>query len=179
MKIGLVSDTHISAGSFHPKKLISRWINKVDGSAEELCKILRPHFQDVDMVIHAGDFVSYPVITALSEFGPVEGVAGNMDPPEVRSVLPPKKVIKADGFRIGIIHGYGAPKGLEKKLRREFDNVDVIVFGHSHYPVSVEVDGVLMVNPGSPTDKRFAPSRSIGLMHVEGEVRAEIIPLPD
>lgn len=164
MKIGVISDTHISGGSLHPKKLASRIINKVSDSAKELSDLVRPHFKDADLIIHAGDFVCSDVITALEEFGPVEGVAGNMDPHEITSVLPVKKVVSAAGFRIGIIHGFGAPKGLERKLRREFDDVDLIVFGHTHYPFDGVVDGVRMFNPGSPTDQRWAPSLSLGVI---------------
>jgi len=177
MKIGVISDTHISGGSFHPKKLASRVINKVTGDAKWLSDLVRPHFSDVDMIIHAGDFVSSVVVTALEEFGPVEGVSGNMDPGEIRSIFPAKKVIKAGDYRIGIMHGFGAPSGLAGKVRREFEDVDIIVFGHSHYPTAEEVDGVLMFNPGSPTDQRWAPSKSIGIIELGDEIKTRHIPL--
>ncbi len=177
MKIGVISDTHIHGGSYHPKKLMSRFINKVSQQAEDLCELVSPWFKDVDLIIHAGDFVCYQVITALEEFAPVEGVAGNMDPQEVRSRLPVKTVVKADSCKIGVIHGYGAPHGLETKLRPEFDNVDCIVFGHTHHSFNQQVDGVLMFNPGSPTDKRWAHSRSIGIIHAGKSLECENIPL--
>jgi len=178
MKIGVISDSHISSGSIHPKKLASRFINKVKGSAAELCEMVRPHFKDVELIIHAGDFVSYDVITAFEEFAPLEGVAGNMDPYEISSRLPIKTVVKAAGKRIGVVHGHGPATGLERKLRREFDDVDCIVFGHTHRPFSEAVDRILMFNPGSPTDQRWAPSRSIGIIYVEKSIRTELISLP-
>lgn len=178
MKIGVISDTHLHGGGFHPKKMASRLINQVNESVADLVRLVRPHFQKVDLIIHAGDFVCYEVITALSELAPVEGVAGNMDPPEISSRLPARKVIRAGGLKIGIVHGWGAPHGLAEKVRREFDEVDCVVFGHSHQPFQQTLDGVLLFNPGSPTDRRFALSHSVGLLHLEGTLRGEIITLP-
>ena len=65
-------------------------------------------------------------------------------------------------------------------MRREFDAVDVIVFGHSHYPTREIIDGVLMFNPGSPTDRRFTPRRSFGIIEVDDDasIDAKIIELP-
>lgn len=177
MKIGVISDTHISGKSLHPKKLASRFINKVTAEAEELCRMVEPYFKGVDLIIHAGDFVSYEVVTALEEIAPLEGVAGNMDPHEISSRLPIKREVSAGGFKIGVVHGYGPPHGLEQKLRREFDKVDCIVFGHSHNPFAGEVGGTLMFNPGSPTDQRWAPSRAIGILYLEKSIRTEHIHL--
>ena len=92
MKVGVISDTHISGLSLSPKKLASRLINKVSQSALDLIETVRPHFDGADLIIHAGDFVSWEVMAALEEFAPVEGVAGNMDPYEITSRLPGKQV---------------------------------------------------------------------------------------
>ena len=63
------------------------------------------------------------------------------------------------------------PHGTGKKVR-------VIVFGHTHAPCNEEVGGVLLFNPGSPTDMRFAPYCSFGILTVqEGEARGEIVRL--
>ena len=88
-----------------------------------------------------------------------------MMPDEITSKLPVKKVVEALGFKIGVVHGWGAPDGLAEKVRREFNDVDCIVFGHSHRPLLARIDGALMFNPGSPTDQRWAPSFSIGVLH--------------
>jgi putative phosphoesterase len=177
MKIGVISDTHISTRMLDPKQLASRLINRVATTADELIEIVRPHFAGADLIIHAGDWVSYAVVEALEELAPVEGVAGNMDPHEVSSRLPVKKVVNAGGKRIGVMHGWGAPTGLEVRIRKEFEEVDLIVFGHSHQQFSQPVNNVLMFNPGSPTDQRWAPTRSIGIIELDGEVRTRHIPL--
>jgi predicted phosphodiesterase len=57
------------------------------------------------------------------------------------------------------------------------DNVDCIVFGHSHRPMNEMVKKVLLFNPGSPTDKIFAPYNSYGVIELKGELTADIIKL--
>jgi len=69
-------------------------------------------------------------------------------------------------FKIGLIHGYGAPKDIINTVRKEFDKVDVIVFGHSHKAINIKKDGIIFFNPGSPTDSIFAPYKSYGIIEV-------------
>ncbi|NIY15820.1 MAG: hypothetical protein GWM98_13445, partial [Nitrospinaceae bacterium] len=90
-------------------------------------------------------------------------VRGNMDP-FVQGV-PVKRVIEFAGHRIGLIHGWGPPEGLENRLLKEFcgENLDALVYGHSHYPANHECNGMLFFNPGSVTDKRRADHCSVGV----------------
>jgi predicted phosphodiesterase len=59
------------------------------------------------------------------------------------------------------------------------DNVDCVVFGHSHQIYNqTPADGVLMFNPGSPTDTIFAHFKSFGILETSPEgVKGEIIRL--
>ena len=61
-------------------------------------------------------------------------------------------------------------------MKRRFQRAQVVVFGHSHIPWLE--DGVLLLNPGSPTDRRRQPEHTFALLRVEGgEVRAEVLAL--
>jgi putative phosphoesterase len=63
-------------------------------------------------------------------------------------------------------------------MRRRFQRARVVVFGHSHIPWLQDEDGMLLLNPGSPTDKRRQPEHTFALLRVEGgEVRAEVLAL--
>jgi len=54
----------------------------------------------------------------------------------------------------------------------------VVVFGHSHIPVNEWHDGLLLFNPGSPTDRRRQPKHTMGLLRlVDGTIEGQIIPL--
>ncbi len=178
MKIGVISDTHL-AEAWGKAKLASKLITKVKEDTQALKEILSPHFSGVDMIIHAGDLVDMQVVAMLEQFAPVNAVAGNMDPGSVKIHLEDKLIVEAGDFKIGVTHGYGSPSNIEKRVRTIFENdtVDCIVFGHSHSPFNQRMDGVLMFNPGSPTDRRFAPSRAIGILELNDEIRGTIIEL--
>jgi putative phosphoesterase len=128
--------------------------------------------------LHAGDFVEPRVLESLKKLAPVRAVVGNMDHHDVVKLLPKKDLIKINNFKIGLIHGYGAPEGLEQRIRKEFqEKPDVIVFGHSHQPVNEVKDGILFFNPGSPTDKVFSTSNSYGIIEINDKIQAKIITL--
>jgi predicted phosphodiesterase len=52
-------------------------------------------------------------------------------------------------------------------MRRRFPEAAAVVFGHSHLPLHEEDGGFQIFNPGSPTERRRAPRRSIGVLRVE------------
>jgi uncharacterized protein len=81
--------------------------------------------------------------------------------------------------RIAMIHDSGRKEGRRKRLHRRFPEARAIVFGHSHIPFLEDEDGLLLLNPGSPTDRRRQPRHTFALLQAEeGSVRAEILTLP-
>jgi predicted phosphodiesterase len=63
-------------------------------------------------------------------------------------------------------------------MRRRFPSARVVVFGHSHIPWLTDEDGLLLLNPGSPTDKRREPDFTFAVLRIElGSVEAEIVSL--
>ena len=79
------------------------------------------------------------------------------------------------GKKVGVIHGWGAPNDLKERVMGEFNDVDCIIFGHSHSPVNLIVRDVLLFNPGTPTDKRFSKDNTIGYLTIEDEIKGEIV----
>ena len=163
MKIGVIADTHI------PRR------------AKTIPKEVFRHFKGVGLILHAGDLTDLSVLDELRSITPnVEAVIGNMDPPENQPVLPVKKLVNVEGVKIAITHGWGPPMGLRRRVWNELkeDKPDVVIFAHSHQPEKVISDGVLFLNPGSPTDKFFASVNSVALLTIkDGKPEAEIIRL--
>lgn len=159
MKIGVISDTHIS------------------GRNEHIPGIILDVFKQMDMILHAGDMVDLRVIDELKSVCPrVVAVAGNMDHEDVRDKFPARQIIEASGYKIAITHGQGAPLGLVGYLKEFFkdDNPDIVVFGHSHKAMNEFIGNVLFFNPGSATDLT-AEYNSYGIIELGKEINARII----
>ncbi len=132
--------------------------------------------RQADLVMHAGDLVEMAVLEELRALAPVRAVAGNMDAPEVKAVLPSQLTVEVEGKRIGLIHGWGPPLGIEGRVLRRFRGVDAVVFGHTHKARVEERKGVLLINPGSAGDRRFSPRLSYAVLEIEGgEMRPRIV----
>lgn len=149
MRILVISDTHI------PRV------------AQDLPAKLYDEMKRADMILHAGDLIDEDVLDKIKKVNKeVRAVYGNMDSPEVRRRLTSKETVQAGNFKIGLIHGFGAPKDILDTVRNEFNAVDVIVFGHTHIPLNIEKHGILFFNPGSPTDTIFAKENTYGILEV-------------
>lgn len=160
MRVGVLSDTHV------PTRAPALPQEVLEGLA------------GVDLILHAGDIVERGVLNLLREIAPVEAVAGNMDPLDLVQELGRRKVLDIGGFRIGLTHGDGRGAAAPARAAAAFSDVDCIIFGHSHEPFCEKRDGVLLFNPGSPTDKGWQQAYSYGLLYLGKELRGEIIYFP-
>lgn len=129
-----------------------------------------------DIILHSGDFVARAVYDSLTNLGRVEAVCGNSDSPELKELLPERKVIEVDGVRIGLVHqaSHSLGPGAEF-LAREME-VDVLVFGHLHRPY-VERNEKLLICPGSPTVPRMSPPTVAEIEIRDGKISGRILPL--
>jgi putative phosphoesterase len=120
-----------------------------------------------DLILHAGDVCTASVLEELSDYAPVRAVLGNNDGPDVEAWGAPETLeLDVGGLRVGMVHDSGPRSGRVGRLRRRFPGCDLVVFGHSHIPMDVEVDGFRIVNPGSPTDRRREPHGTLAVMRV-------------
>ncbi|UCG13936.1 MAG: metallophosphoesterase family protein [Deltaproteobacteria bacterium] len=142
----------------------------------EFRKTMVHRLQGVGLVLHAGDWVGSEVLDFLETY-PLAGVFGNMDDAIIRSRLPYKRVVEVNGFRLGLIHGSGSRFDLEKRIRQEFKEVEVIVYGHSHRPISHWDDGILFLNPGSAMQNRGVDHNTMGFITVGQSIHAQIVRL--
>lgn len=157
MRIGVIADTHLSY------------------RASKLPDALIAGLQGVDLIIHAGDWVSEHVIDLVEQIAPCESVAGNNDGEDIVERYGKKKLLTFANFRIGLIHGDGFRKTTEERAREAFEaeRPDMVIFGHSHIPFLQNVQGTIMFNPGSPTDKRRQPRYSYGILQLGEQWKVE------
>ena len=131
----------------------------------------------VDLVLHAGDVCLPETLDELAAFAPVRAVRGNNDGPDVEAWGAPEVLeLTLEGVAVAMLHDSGPAKGRGARLRRRFPEADLVVFGHSHIPWDEVHDGQRAFNPGSPTDRRRQPHRTMGeLVLADGEVRSSRI----
>jgi uncharacterized protein len=133
----------------------------------------------VDLIIHAGDVSTMAVINQLSAYAPVEAVQGNVELQDTISALPIKREMVVGGCAIGIVHDLGSRARFRQNARREFPTARVVIFGHSHVPYLDDADGLLLLNPGSATDRRTQSRCTVALLTIsEGTPSAKVIELP-
>ncbi|WJY26905.1 MULTISPECIES: metallophosphoesterase family protein [Sporosarcina] len=159
MKLIITGDTHLPGrGSRLPRRLL------------DACR-------DADLIIHTGDFRSPDVLETLSSYAKVRAVYGNIDGEDIQALVPDRQLFDAGGLRIGLVHGHGAKRTTEQRALEAFtdDDIDILIYGHSHIPVIKYFKGMLLLNPGSPTDKRKLPYYSFIELTIADEPHAELV----
>ena len=159
--MAVISDTHMPRG---PRELPARCLELLRGA---------------DAILHAGDLITASVLRDLQALGPpVHAVYGNVDDGLVRAALPERALVTLGGARVGMVHIPGPRAGRLERLRRAFPDADAVVFGHTHMPEHEERDGFQIFNPGSPTERRRAPTRTMGIATVrDGAIGFELVHL--
>jgi putative phosphoesterase len=144
VQIAVISDTHMPRGGrVLPAACLER-------------------LRAADLILHCGDFTGESFLAALRALGPpVEAVRGNMDDDRLRRELPETRVVEAGGARIGMVHIPGLSAGRADRLVARFQGCDAVVYGHTHVPEVTRAGGVWILNPGSPTERRSSPARTM------------------
>jgi putative phosphoesterase len=132
-----------------------------------------------ELILHAGDVVAASVLDELAAYAPVSAVAGNMDLPELAERLPERRVVEVGGARIGMVHDAGPRAGRHERLADWFPGCAAVVYGHTHLPELARHGALWILNPGSPTERRRAPARSLIELELDGEeLRPRVVELP-
>ncbi len=150
MRLAVIADTHMPRGA---RRLPDRCLAELHAA---------------DLIVHAGDFSEAGVLAELRAIGGVVAVRGNVESRELRLELPESVSFDADGATVAVIHDAGPPKGRLERMRARFPDADAVVFGHSHMALHEERDGFQIFNPGSPTERRRGPKRTMGIAEARG-----------
>jgi putative phosphoesterase len=132
-----------------------------------------------DLILHAGDVVAEPVFEELAALGPpLHAVHGNMDDAALLDRLPGALCVEVSGSRIGMTHDPGPRAGREERLVAGFPGCSAVVYGHTHEPQVSRLGDVWILNPGSPTERRRAPSHSMLVLEIaDGRISPQLISL--
>ena len=111
------------------------------------------YFADCDEIWHAGDVGAMDVLERLQAFKPVRAVYGNVDGPDLRSVLPAELTWTCEGVNVYMTHIGGYPGKYQPAARKALvrQRPDLFICGHSHI-LKIGRDpalGLLHFNPGA------------------------------
>jgi putative phosphoesterase len=152
VRIAVISDTHLPRG------------------ARRLPEACLEELRRADLILHAGDITTAAVLAELEALGPpVVAVRGNMDEPALVRSLPVELVVEAGSTRIGMLHDAGPRSGREARLAARFPGCAAVVYGHSHLPQVELHAGCWIVNPGSPTERRRSPTRTMIVLEARAD----------
>lgn len=138
------------------------------------------HLRAADLILHAGDVCTAPVLVELEQYAPVVAVLGNNDGPDVAGWGAGQTAeLEVAGLSVAMVHDSGAATGRIARMRSRFPHADLVVFGHSHIPLDQSAGDLRIFNPGSPTDRRRQPHGTLGLLQIDaGRLRqASIVPV--
>lgn len=154
LRIAVLSDTHGN----HPLAV----------------KILQ-RLPPLNTILHLGDNIEDADCIERELCHPVTKIAGNCD---IDAVGARELLLTSNGRRLFLTHGdlYGVKSGIDRLYRRvSGENINVVLYGHTHIPSILEVNNILFVNPGSLGQKTRNPS--IALLTIRGSsVFPEILP---
>ena len=157
MRLLLIADTHL------PHR------------ARALPPVVWAEVERADVVVHAGDWTEPDLLDELeARAAALVGVHGNNDGEELRARLPEVARTTLDGVRLAVVHETGAAKGRDARMCAAFPDADVLVFGHSHIPWDTWHEGLRLLNPGSPTDRRRQPACTYLTAEVTGGVLGHV-----
>lgn len=178
--VGVISDTHIP--------------DRVDGLHPYLLEVLQQH--KVNLILHGGDISRLSVIQDLKSIAPVLAVTGNRDY-LLRKEIPNEQRLNIYGSEVVLVHGHHDPKTYwidkfqyitsgyvferyQKRLQVLYPEARVIVFGHTHHPENLWVDGKLFFNPGAVSHGDYLDRQPyFGMLrfYKSGRIDSEILPL--
>jgi putative phosphoesterase len=162
MRVAIVSDTHLPRGR-----------RSIPPHAIEL-------MAGAQAILHAGEMVAAPVLEQLRSLGPpIHAVHGNVDEVALQRELPATLELELAGVTVAMIHDAGPSRGRIERLCARFPGAGAVIFGHSHIPLHERsAEGFQIFNPGSPTERRRAPTHTMGIASIlDGEVSFELVEL--
>jgi uncharacterized protein len=149
-RVGVISDTH---GLLRPEALAA--------------------LHGVELILHAGDVGHPEVLTGLEGVAPVLAVRGNVDRGAWANELPETRLTQVGDAWIYMLHDLS-----RLDVAPSSGGIACVVSGHSHHAALTTKEGVLYLNPGAASHRRFTLPVTVALLEVEGaELRPQLVTL--
>lgn len=156
MKIIVISDTH--------------------GNNKDIFKKIS-EIEKPDFIFHLGDYVE-DGIKISKAFG-IETiiVRGNGDMGLTK--YNEDELIEIKGKKIFLTHGhkYNVSNSLTNLYYKALElGADLVLFGHTHIPINIKENNIIVMNPGSPTLPRGNNrTKTFGVVEIKNEIETKII----
>lgn len=134
----------------------------------DLAEDIIVEMEQIDCLIHLGDHYEDAVSIGRCMDINVVAVKGNCDRDQVKR----DTVLELEGHRLFLTHGhqYGVKTDLNKVYYKALElSCDIVLFGHTHMPVNIKHNGVLIMNPGSLSLPRGGSKASYGIIEINGK----------
>ena len=163
VKIVVLGDTHVRFAKEIPREIL-----------DEILKS--------DWLIHVGDFISLEFLNYLIGLkgDHFKGVYGNADPQGIVNLLQSKEIFEILGKRIGITHpASGGPyETVENRVKMAFrkNDVDIMIYGHTHEPKINYMGNSLLISPGKGylETHYFGPPTTIAIILIDNKIKVKI-----
>lgn len=127
--------------------------------------MLRPEVAEIlqgcEVILHGGDINSSDILDKLNQVAPTYAVRGNNDK-EWAKDLPETLSLSLYGISFFMVHN-------KKYIPKDTNNIDIIVYGHSHKYEKKVVGGQFMLNPGSCGPRRFTQPITFAVLEIEDD----------
>ena len=167
MRVGVIADTHLPS-------LIR--------SMDELSSDTGEFLTTVELILHAGDVTAPSVLDWCEQFAPIYVARGNNDIFDHPS-LAEGHLLEIEGWRIGLTHELrpeSRPISVLRDLCFPGEEIDILIAGDTHVERLECREGVVFLNPGSPTLPHHKEMRlgTVGLLDLTPKtLHAEIVVL--
>lgn len=152
MRIGVLSDTHISSPGESFKRDVAR------------------AFQGCQTILHAGDLTDISVLRAFCG-KEVHAVCGNMCTQATRQILPEERCLVIEGYLFCICHGADGPRAtIADRMFERFPEANCIIYGHTHKAICQRIGSTLLMNPGSfQATGRYGAPGTYGIITIDDQ----------
>ncbi|MDE6388481.1 MAG: metallophosphatase family protein [Lachnospiraceae bacterium] len=124
--------------------------------------LLRPEVEETlqgcETILHGGDINKPEILDKLNQIAPTYAVRGNNDK-EWAKELPEALSVCLYGIRFFMVHN-------KKYIPKNLQDIDIIIYGHSHKYEEKNENGQFMLNPGSCGPRRFTQPITFAVLTV-------------